>query len=224
MNKPAENEILLNEAQTPDTIETASFAIIEEEIPEPRPFSGHAWQVARRIIHAAGDITILADLVLPDASVQAGITALAGGASIFTDTEMAKAGIPLRRITPLGCKVECVLSMNGLEHTAMEHGITRTRAGFLTLGSRLAGSIVVIGNAPTALLAVLDHVKAGGSPPALVIGMPVGFVNAAESKALLERNNDINYLTLRGRRGGSALAAAAVNALAEILLQFPDRS
>ena len=220
----ASSEVRLDPASAPGDIEARSFAIIEAEIPHPRPFSGHAWQVARRIIHAAGDISLLPDLVLPDEAVAAGLRALACGATIFTDTEMARSGMPLRRLAPLGCAVECVLDRPGLAEEAKRLGKTRVRAGFALLGERISGSVIVAGNAPTALLAVLDYLEKGGTPPALVIGMPVGFVNAAESKELLLRCPLVPSLVLRGRRGGSPLAAAAVNALAAILAEEAGRS
>ncbi|MDL2266407.1 precorrin-8X methylmutase [Desulfovibrio sp. OttesenSCG-928-G15] len=200
----------LDPASTPEDIEKRSFAIIDAEVGEPRPFSGAAWEVARRLVHTCGDLGLLADLHLPQAAVQAGISALAKGATVYTDTEMAKAGMPQRRLAPMGVQVVCMLSL--VEKAAA--GSTRSRAGVLQAGRALGGSIVAIGNAPTALLALLEYMDAGGPPPALVIAMPVGFVNAAESKELLVQRPDIPALVIHGRRGGSAFAAATVNALA----------
>lgn len=207
----------LDPASTPSDIEARSFAIIDAEAGEPKPFSGHAWDIARRLVHTSGDMSLLASLHLPGAAVAAGLAALRRGAPVFTDTEMARAGMPRRRLTPLGVSVSCILSQPGVPDRALERGITRSRAGIETLGARLGGSIVAIGNAPTALLALLDHLDAGGPAPALVIGMPVGFVNAAESKERLMARNDVPCLAVTGRRGGSPLAAATVNALACIL-------
>lgn len=207
----------LDPASTPADIEARSFAIIDAEAGAAKPFSGHAWSVARRLVHTSGDMTLLDSLHLPDAAIAAGLAALRRGALVFTDTEMARAGMPLRRLAPLGVTVSCILSQPGVAERARERGITRSRAGMEALGGRLGGSVVAIGNAPTALLALLDHLDAGGPAPALVIGMPVGFVNAAESKALLMARNDVPCLAVAGRRGGSPLAAATVNALACIL-------
>jgi precorrin-8X/cobalt-precorrin-8 methylmutase len=215
----APRPVFLDPAAAPGDIEARSFALIEEELGSKRPFSGQAWLVARRILHAAGDLSLLGDLVLPEAALSAGLSALAAGAPIFTDTEMAVAGIPRRRLEAFGCTAECVLSRPGLEKEAAGLGVTRSFAGFAALGSRLGGSLAVVGNAPTAILALLRHAAAGGPPPALVVGMPVGFVNAAEAKELLLRCPDLPSLVLRGRRGGSALAAAAVNALLVILAE-----
>ena len=209
--------VILDPCCTPDAIEARSFAIIDAEAPDPRPFSGNAWKVARRLVHTTGDPSLLTDLWLPDAAIEAGLAALKRGAPIFTDTEMVRSGIPARRLARFGNTVTCVLSQPELAEIAASRGTTRTRAGMELLGERLAGAIVAIGNAPTALLALVDYVKSGGPAPALVIGMPVGFVNAAESKELLLQQPELHSLAVRGRRGGSPLAAATVNALACIV-------
>ena len=207
-------DIRLDPSSTPSAIEERSFAIIEAEVGDLRPFSGKAWLVARRLVHSAGDLSLLSDLHMPEEAVEAGLAALRRGAFVFTDTEMARAGMPQRRLEPLGVTVSCILSRPGLAEEAARRGVTRARAGMEALGDALDGAIVAIGNAPTALLALLDLLDAGVPPPALVIGMPVGFVNAAEAKELLLRRPHIPSLVVRGRRGGSPLAAAAVNALA----------
>ncbi|WP_027187601.1 precorrin-8X methylmutase [Desulfovibrio cuneatus] len=205
--------ITLDPHNTPQGIEDRSFAIIDAEI-DPKPFHGDAWQVARRLVHTSGDTGLVADLWLPDAAVAAGVAAIRAGAPIFTDTEMARAGMPLRRLSPFGCTVQCLLAAPGVAELAVAEGITRSRAGVLCLGKAMEGSIIAIGNAPTALLAMLEAVAENGIMPALVVGMPVGFVNAAESKELLVQQKALHSLVLRGRRGGSPLAAATVNALA----------
>lgn len=215
--------IELQPAFSPGDIEVRSFAIIDAEVPEPRSFTSVAWPVARRIIHAAGDISLASVLHIPEPAVLAGLAALRSGAAIFTDTAMARAGIPMRRLEPLGCSVQCVLDLPLVEEEARRHGTTRVHAGFALLGERLGGSIAVVGNAPTGVLAILEYLDAGGPPPALVIGMPVGFVNAAESKELLLERPDVHSFVLRGRRGGSPLASAAVNALAVLLADEDGR-
>lgn len=199
----------------PDDIEAQSFAIIDGEIPEPRPFTGYAWEVARRLVHAGGDISLPGDLYLPDEAVCSGVRALRRGCAIFTDTRMVCSGIPTRRLAPLNSSVQCLLDLPGVADRARSDTITRSRAAMLLAGNTLSGSIVAIGNAPTALLTLLELLDAGLPEPALIIGMPVGFVNAAESKELLVRSGH-PCLALRGRKGGSPLAAAAVNALAII--------
>lgn len=209
----------LDPASTPDTIEARSFAIIDAETGDPKPFSGDAWHIARRLVHTSGDVSLLSSLYLPDTAITAGLKALVSGAPVFTDTEMAKAGMPLRRLTPFGVTVSCILAEPGVDETAAATGVTRSRAGIVSLGPRLSGSILAVGNAPTALLALMDCLDAGVNPPALVIAMPVGFVNAAESKEMLINRGNVPCLAVHGRRGGSPLAAATINALACLLAE-----
>ena len=207
----------LDPACTPQDIEARSFAIIDAEIPEPRPFSGGLWEVARRCVHTLGDTEIVADLRLSRDGLAAGVAALRRGCTVYTDTRMAAAGLPLRRLTPLGVTVTPLMGLPGLEEISRRRGVTRSRAGIDMIADRLAGQIMVIGNAPTALLALLEALSQGAPAPALVVGMPVGFVNAAQSKELL-RQSPWPHFTLLGRKGGSAVAAACVNALAELAL------
>lgn len=210
----------LDPAATPSAIEARSFAIIEAELPEPRPFAGPLWEVARRCIHALGDPAILPDLRLDASALERGVAALRQGCTIFTDTRMAAAGLPRRRMDRLGVETVPLMALPGLEQRATALGMTQTACGIRMIGDQLAGAIVVIGNAPTALLALLD-LLASRSPkegPALIVGMPVGFVNAAQSKELLAQSAWPHF-TLLGRKGGSAAAAACVNALAELALR-----
>lgn len=207
----------LDPACTPQEIEARSFAIIDAEIPEPRPFSGGLWEVARRCVHTLGDTEIVADLRLSRDGLAAGVAALRRGCTVYTDTRMAAAGLPLRRLTPLGVTVTPLMGLPGLEGISRRRGVTRSRAGIDMIADRLAGQIMVIGNAPTALLALLEALNQGAPAPALIVGMPVGFVNAAQSKELL-RQSPWPHFTLLGRKGGSAVAAACVNALAELAL------
>ena len=208
--------MIRRDCNSPKEIEAQSFAIIDAEI-NPKPFDGAAWAVARRLVHTCGDTDLVSQLVLPDTSIQAGLAALRRKAPIFTDTEMACRGIPERRLLALGTQARCLLSLPGCNELADAQNCTRSRAAMLTAAPMLPGSILAIGNAPTALLTLLELLDGGLSPPALIIGMPVGFVNAAESKALLCQS-PWPHLSIRGRKGGSPLAAAAVNALAELLL------
>lgn len=207
----------LDPASTPQEIEARSFAIIDAEIPEPRAFSGGLWEVARRCVHTLGDTEIVADLRLSRDGLAAGVAALRRGCTVYTDTRMAAAGLPLRRLTPLGVTVTPLMGLPGLEEISRSRGVTRSRAGIAMIAGRLSGQIMVIGNAPTALLALLEALEQGAPAPALIVGMPVGFVNAAQSKELL-RQSPWPHFTLLGRKGGSAVAAACVNALAELAL------
>lgn len=210
--------IILDRASSPKAIEERSFAIIDTEIPEPRPFSGNLWRVARRCIHTLGDTEILNDLRLSDAGAKAAVAALRSGCTVYTDTRMAAAGLPSRRMAQLGVRVLPLMALPNLEDLARQHNITRSRAGIMYIARQLAGNIIVIGNAPTALLALLEELQNGAPPPELIVGMPVGFVNAAQSKELLHRSPWAHF-TLLGRKGGSAVAASCINALADIALE-----
>lgn len=212
--------VVLDPAATPEAIEARSFAIIDAELPEPRPFAGPLWEVARRCIHALGDTAILPDLRLDETALERGVAALRAGRPVFTDTRMAAAGLPARRMDRLGVEVTPLMALSGVAGQARAWGVTRAAAGIRMIADRLAGAIVVIGNAPTALLSLLEALE-GRTPatgPALIVGMPVGFVNAAQSKELLAQSAWPHF-TLLGRKGGSAAAAACVNALAELALR-----
>lgn len=203
---------------TPEAIESRSFAIIDAETPEPRPFAGEEWELARRLVHTTGDFDILQCLKFREHAVRVGVTALRNGALILTDTKMAEAGMPERRLAPLGARVCCMLSLPKVAELAAQKNQTRSRAAIEAAYPLLPGSILAVGNAPTALLGLLDYLDKGGTPPALVLAMPVGFVNAAESKALVWKRT-LPVITIVGRKGGSTLVAAAVNALAVIALR-----
>ncbi len=207
----------LHEACAPADIERASMEIIEAEAPNPRPFEGREWLVARRLVHTSADFDILNMLHFHPEAVHRGVEAIRHGATIITDTEMARAGMPRRRLDPFGARVICYMSDPDVAETARMHGTTRARAA-VDKALELPGPIVfAFGNAPTALLRLLEHVEQGITPPELIVGMPVGFVNAAESKELLLASG-LCAITLAGRKGGSSLAAATINALADIAL------
>lgn len=207
-------------AATPDEIERRSFEIIDSEVGLPRKYAGHLWEVARRCIHAAGDVSIIDDLELEERGLERGLQALANSCKIFTDTRMLAAGLVPRRMDALGVQVIPLMAIDGLSEKARETHTTRCRAGIKQIAPQLAGNIVAIGNAPTALIGLLEELEEIEDPmlgPALIVGMPVGFVNAAQSKQWLLQSVWPKF-TLTGRRGGSALAAAAINALANIAL------
>jgi precorrin-8X/cobalt-precorrin-8 methylmutase len=190
----------------PAAIYQASFATIRREAPIdrlPAEFQG----LALRLIHSCGMPDILADLAWSADAVARGRRALAAGAPILVDAAMVAAGIRRERL-PAANPIVCTLA------EAQAHGTTRSAAAVDLWGARLAGAVVAIGNAPTALVRLLELVAAGAPAPALVLAFPVGFVGAAEAKdALIAQRPPLAHVTLRGRRGGSGLAAAAVNAL-----------
>ena len=198
----------------PDAIEAASLAIIDSEVPEPRPYDGPRWDVVRRLIHTTADFELLDLVRFSDGAIRAGIGAIEAGATIVTDTEMARCAMPPRRLAPFGCTVRCF--MNDPEVAAAAKAASSTRAALaVDFALDLPGPLIfAIGNAPTALLRLLSRIDGGAPAPALVVGMPVGFVNAAQSKALLMTRADVPWIAIAGRKGGSALAGATINALA----------
>ncbi len=210
--------VLLQGNVDPAGIERRSMEIIEAEVPAPRPFSDEQWLVVRRMIHASADFEVLDLVAFHPEAVAAGVAALRAGSTIVTDTNMALAGIPRRRLEPLGCAARCLLDDPEVVADAAARGVTRALAAMDKTVDLTGDLILVIGNAPTALLRCLELMAAGRLRPRLIIGMPVGFVNAAESKYLLMRQEATPYITLQGRKGGSSLAAAACNALADMAL------
>lgn len=197
----------------PGEIEPRSLAIIDAEVPEPRPFSGAEWTVARRMVHTTADFDLLNHIRFHPGAVAAGMAALRAGADIVTDTRMAMSGIPARRLTPLGCRVRCLMDDERVAARAAAEGVTRAWAAVDEVMDGGGADIFVVGNAPTALYRLLERIGSGGRAPALIVGMPVGFVNAAESKELLMAQDAVPYVTVAGRKGGSSLAACVVNAL-----------
>jgi precorrin-8X/cobalt-precorrin-8 methylmutase len=169
-------------------------------------------RVVVRMIHACGMVDLVADVAASPGFGTAGEAALLAGAPILCDTSMVASGITRSRL-PAGNEVVCTLSDPSVPGLARELGTTRTAAAMELWRERLGGSVVVVGNAPTALFRLLELVAEGVAPPAAVVGIPVGFIGAAESKAALAESA-LEHVVVHGRRGGSAMAAAAVNALA----------
>ncbi len=171
-------------------------------------------RVVVRMIHACGMVDLAGDVAASTGFAAAAQAALSGGAAILCDTSMVAAGVTRARL-PAGNDVLCTLSDPAVPELAAQMQTTRTAAALELWRERLHGAIVVVGNAPTALFRLLEIVDDGGPRPAAVIGIPVGFIGAAESKvALVAHPASLEYLVVHGRRGGSAIAAAAVNALA----------
>jgi precorrin-8X/cobalt-precorrin-8 methylmutase len=171
-------------------------------------------RVVVRMIHACGMVDLPDDVAASAGFSAAARGALERGAPILCDTEMVAAGVTRARL-PAGNDVVCTLGDPGVPDLARRLGTTRSAAALDLWGDRLGGALVVVGNAPTVLFRLLELVEGGAPAPAAVIGVPVGFVGAEESKLELARNSlGLDYLVVHGRRGGSAIGAAAVNALA----------
>ena len=171
-------------------------------------------KLAVRLIHACGMVDVVQDLRFSPGAGAAGRAALANGAPILCDARMVAEGITRARL-PASNPVICTLNEANVPQLARELGNTRSAAALEHWREHLDGSVVVIGNAPTALFYLLEMLDAGAPKPALILGMPVGFIGAAESKDMLAADSrGVPYVIVRGRRGGSAMAAAAVNALA----------
>lgn len=202
----------------PAEIESRSFAIIDAEVPEPRPYQGDEWLVVRRMIHTSADFELLSLVRFHPDAVRSGVEDLRRGSLIVTDTEMALTGITADRMERLGTHVECFINHPDVREKAMREKTTRSAAAVDYALRKLDGNICVVGNAPTSLLRLLSWLEKGKCRPALIVGMPVGFVNAAESKDLLMAQQDVPYISIKGRKGGSSLAAAVINQLAEIAL------
>jgi len=192
-----------------------SFAIIRSEA-NLEVLPPDVAKVAVRLIHACGMTDIVTDLGYSPAAVESGRTALAKGAAVLCDCRMVAEGVTRRRL-PANNPVICTLNEPQVAEIAQRQQTTRSAAALELWGSHLEGAVVAIGNAPTALFRLLEMLQEGSGKPAVILGFPVGFVGAAESKAALAGDNsNVPFLTLHGRRGGSAIAAAAVNALASV--------
>lgn len=190
-----------------------SFATIRAEADLSR-IPADLEKLAVRVIHACGMVDVAADLAFSAGAGTAGRAALANGAPILCDAKMVAFGITRARL-PAHNEVICTLDDPAVPTLARDIGNTRSAAALELWRPHLAGSVVAIGNAPTALFYLLDMIAAGAPRPALILGFPVGFVGAAESKAQLAAQSDgVPFVVVNGRRGGSAMAAAAVNALA----------
>lgn len=197
----------------PEAIYRASFAAIRREAPIER-LPPEMQVLATRLVHACAMPDIVADLAWTPGAIEAGYRALVAGRPVLVDSMMIAAGIR-RDCLPARNPILCTLHDPGIAERAAADATTRSAAAVELWRDHLSGAVVAIGNAPTALFRLLELLADGAPPPALVLAFPVGFVGAAEAKeALIGRQPTVPYVALRGRRGGSALAAAAVNALA----------
>ncbi len=200
----------------PMDIENKSMEIIAPHLAGLN-LSEAATKVYSRMIHASGDVDYAKVIRLHPKAIEATQEALKRGANIYTDVEMVRTGINKKAFGRYGGKIECRVGDPEIAETAKREGITRSMAAMRAFGKDLAGSIVAIGNAPTALFEVLRLAKEEDILPAVIIGIPVGFVGAADSKKLLAENTLVPYVTVEGTKGGSPIAASVVNAIMYLL-------
>lgn len=196
----------------PMAIENRSMELIAPHL-EGLGLDERATKVYSRLIHASGDVGYAPITRVHPEAIDRAIEALKSGAHIYTDVEMVRTGINKKKLASFGGEVHCLVADPDIAARAKAEGITRSMVAMRRFGRDLDGSIVAIGNAPTALFEVLRLVREEGIRPACIVGIPVGFVGAAESKAELAANGIIPYITVEGTKGGSPIAAAAINAL-----------
>lgn len=201
----------MNGHMKPADIEKRSFEIITEEL-GGRTFPDGVAEVVKRVIHTSADFDYADNLCFSPDAVEQAKAALEAGATIVTDTNMALAGISKPTLAKLGGKAVCLMADEAVAREAKERGVTRATVS-MEHAAKLDGPLIfAIGNAPTALIRLHELIGEGAVSPALVIGVPVGFVNVVESKELF-LGGDTPYIIARGRKGGSNVAAAIVNAL-----------
>ena len=199
-------------ALLPDEIDEKSLKMVEASLPATLNLGKDENFVVCRIVRAEGDPQIAESVRFSPGALEQGVAALKSGARILTDVRMVEVGISKALLAARGVSTDCRIDTAEVAARARREGTTRSIAAIRELSPLLEGAVVAIGNAPTALLALLDLMAGGAPKPALVIGMPVGFVACAESKDELE-SSQLPFITVRGRRGGSSAAAATVNAL-----------
>lgn len=198
----------------PEEIEALSFRIIDQEAGE-HGWAEEEWQVVRRVIHTSADFEYARSMVCSERAVEHGIAAIRSGAGIVTDTTMALSGIAKQRLLPFGCEVTCHIADADVGALAQREGVTRSVIAMRKAIRNPNNRIFVIGNAPTALFELLRLIRGGEVKPSLIVGLPVGFVGAEESKnELASTGHGIPFITNMGRKGGSNVAAAVINALA----------
>ena len=204
----------------PADIERRSMEIIESEIGDMSAFSEHEKLIVKRCVHTTADFSYKENLRFSENAVEQGIEALKNGAVIVTDTQMAFSGISKPACKSLGCELHCFMSDPDIAEKAEQLGVTRAAVSVDKAVERFPDKklIFAVGNAPTALIRLYDHITEHGSRPALIIGVPVGFVNVVESKKLI-MSTDVPYIVADGRKGGSNVAAAIVNAMLYTLYQ-----
>lgn len=202
----------MNFIQDPLEIETRSMEIIAAYLTELNLDAAQT-KVVSRVIHAAGDPDYANHIRIGAKAIEAGIAAIQRGAAVFCDVEMVRTGISKKNLAQFGGEVHCLIADSAVAKLAKDLGITRSMAAFRSFGKALDGAVVAVGNAPTALFELMRLMEEEAVKPALVIGVPVGFVGAAESKALLWEKSPVPCITVLGNKGGSPIAAASFNAL-----------
>ena len=203
-------------ALLPDEIDRESIKMVQASLPSQVKLPGEEHYVLCRIVRAEGDPAIAPSVRFSDGAVEAGMNSLRASSPVITDVRMVEMGISKSLLRKAGVQTKCAIDIPEVAERARRESTTRSVAAIRELAGHIDGSVCAIGNAPTALLALLDLIDQGNVSPALVIGMPVGFVACAESKDELVKR-DIPYITVLGRRGGSSAAAATVNALLDLL-------
>lgn len=196
--------------KNPMGIEKKSFEIIESEM-QNHSFSKRELEIVKRVIHTTADFEYEDLIEISEGAIDAGVEALKNGAKIYTDTNMALSGMNKRALKELNCKLECYVALEKVFEIAKEKEITRSMAG-VELAAKEDVDIFVFGNAPTALFKLRELIKEGKAKPKLIVAVPVGFVGASESKEGLDELN-VPYIRVKGRKGGSTVAAAIINAL-----------
>lgn len=196
----------------PEAIEAESFRIIDAEM-GPHDFSVIEWPVVQRAIHSTADFELGRSMVFHPRAVEAGIAALRKGAHVVADVQMIQAGISAAYLAEFGGRVLCYMADLDVAAKARAEGTTRAMQCMRKAAREAPGAVYAIGNAPTALLELVRLVEDGEANPALIIGVPVGFVSAAESKEQVRRQGLAPYITNRGRKGGTPVAVSITNAL-----------
>ena len=205
-------------ALLPDEIDRLSIEVVEASLPDLQDLTPEERYVVFRVVRAEGDPEISKNIGFSPGAVSKGIAAVKAKAAVVTDVRMVEVGISKALLRKCGLTTHCQIDTPNTAERAKEDGTTRSVAAIRELAPYLNGAIAVVGNAPTALLALLDMIKDGEVSPALVIGMPVGFIACAESKAELAKV-DVPYISIWEKRGGSSAAAATINALLGLALQ-----
>ncbi|WP_018132719.1 precorrin-8X methylmutase [Effusibacillus pohliae] len=204
----------------PQEIEEKSFQIIAEELGE-HPFTEEQFPIVQRVIHASADFELGRSLLFTPDAVQSGIRAIRAGRPVVADVQMVEVGISKPRLEKFGSTVHCFISDPDVIEEAKQLNTTRAIVSMRKAARLCEGAIVAIGNAPTALLELIRLVEAGEAKPGLIVGVPVGFVSAAESKELLSKLQGVPFITNIGRKGGSPVAVSIVNALSLLAVREP---